>query len=267
MKFSKINLYLRTCWANKLSSTRPEYFSIDKCFKNLLSTINWDLVNMTVVFNGNVKGNIVEQLQSKYPYKIKEIDTNTYTGKSYESNCPSSKSYCLTSQIIKEDNLSEDSLIFVLENDYIFRPVDWATIVLDLYNNYIDENSYLSLFDHPDKFMFSQSDETIKKHNLEPHWKLYRGLKSEIILSSYSHFRETPSITSTWIMPKRLFDRDFTEHSLGVSDNTGCNIWSSKHGTKFYSPIPSINCHCERFFIPPFIPWEFFLEETSKNIQ
>jgi hypothetical protein len=92
---------------------------------------------------------------------------------------------------------------------------------------------------------------------------MYRELKSKIILGSYCHWREVPNITSSWILPKKLFDRDWPELLIGISDNTGCDLWNKKHGTKYLSPIPSISCHSESYFIAPFIHWQQILENTQ----
>jgi hypothetical protein len=161
----------------------------------------------------------------------------------------------LVAQIIKNDDLPEDSLVATFENDYIYRPIDWATIVLDLFNNHINDNHYLSLYDHLDKYIFSQDTNN--------EWGMYKDLRSKIILGGFNHWREVPSITSSWILPKKLFDRDWEQLSQGISDNTGCDIWGKKYGTKFLSPLPSISCHSESYFIAPFVDWYGILNNTK----
>lgn len=256
-KFSKIHIYLRACNQNKPNNQRPSWFNYESIFKNLLDTANPNLTSITVCFDGNsieYDQHFINKYSKSYKFRPMLFNTKSYSGPSYESE-GSSKSSCLVSQIVERDNLSDDSLIYWLDNDYLHRQIDWAAVVLDLFNNHINENSYVSLFDHFDKYWFAQ--------DVPNHFGMYKDLKSKIILSSFCHWREVPSITSCWIFPKKLFDRDINEHGIGMSDNTCCDLWRKKHGTKFYSPIPSISTHGEQLFQAPFIDWTGIIENTK----
>lgn len=262
MQYNKINVYLRACNSaqNKPNNGRPPWYSQDKCFYNLLRTINWRLVNLTVVHDGDISNTLTEVLQDDYPYKVRNIDTKSYTGYSYEPNCGSSKSLCLVSQIIKENNIPENELIYILEQDYLHR-LGWVETTLDFFNVVKNANRcMLSLYDHKDKYLFRLSDEEIKQHNLENHWGLYRELKSEIFLTNYSHFRTVPSICSSWIFTKEMFDFAYGLLSIGISDNSCCGEML-KRGCWFASPIPSYACHVQEPFLAPYINWE----EISKK--
>lgn len=256
-KFNKINIYYRQTAHNKISPTRVPWFDYERAFKTLLDSLDPHLANLTVCFDGTSEEyneHFTEKYQHKYNFKTRLINTKLYEGPCYE-NDGSSKSTALISQIIKQENLPEDSLIMIQENDYVFLPVNWSMIVLDLFNNYINENHYISLYDHYDKYIF------VKDTN--NHWGMYKDLKSKIILSGVCHWREVPNITSSWIFPKKLFDRDFEQHSIGISDNTGCDIWYKKYGTKFLTPIPSISTHSEIVFIAPLINWQNIIEQVQ----
>jgi len=250
MSFSKIWLYLRQTAHNKISPTRISYFNYEKCFKTLLDSIDFGLINFTICFDGSLdeyNAHFTKKYQGLYNFRRVLIDTKSYTGKSYE-NDGSSKSSCLVAQIIKNDNLPSDSLIFTLENDYIFRPINWAKIVLDLYNNFIKEDTYTSCYEHLDTYIFN------KKNRIDE-WSMYSNLKSQLFLSNYSRWRVLPSITSSWIMSKNTFDRDIDLHSIGVSDNFGCQEFG-KRGSICVSPIPSISTHSESWFMSPFENWQ-----------
>ncbi len=263
MSHNKIHIYLRQTANNKVSTTRVSWFNYEKAFKNLLDTINPDLVNLTVVFDGNKEeynSHFTKKYENYIPFRVKLINTKSYTEKSYQ-NDGSSKSYCLVSQIIKQDNLPEESLIGVFENDYIYQNIDWATIVLDLYNNFVSENTYVSLYEHKDTYLFQLSEEQIKQNHLESHWGLYRNLESKIFISNFWRWRVLPLITSTWIFSKSSFNRDIDLHSIGMSDNT-LSGEIKKRGSYCVSPIPSINTHSESWFLSPFINWEKILDNT-----
>lgn len=261
-KYNRINIFLRACnpAQNKPNNGRPAWYSQDSCLYNLLKTINYNLASLTIVYDGPVENTLVEQLQDEYPYKIKFIDTKSYTGYSYEPNCGSSKSLCLTSQIIKEDNIPENELIYILEQDYLHRE-NWVEVTLDFFNVTKNVNRcMLSLYDHKDKYLFRLTDEEIKQYNLEKHWGMYNGLKSEIFLTNYCHFRTVTSICSSWIFNREMFDDSYPLLSGGISDNTCC-FEMGKRGAWFASPIPSLACHIQEPFLAPYVNWE----KISKN--
>lgn len=262
--FNKISIYYRQCATNKANNLRPHWFDYEKVFYNLLSTINWKLCDLTVCFDGNeaeLHNHFTKKYKERFPFRIILIDTKSYNGHSYEKD-GSSKSSCLVAKIVKDDNLPESNLIYLLENDYIHRPF-WSEITLDLFNTYIDDNYYISLYDHLDKYLFILNNEEIKKFNIENHWGMYKDLKSKIILSTYTHWREVPLICSSWIMSKRLFDRDYDLLSIGISDNTACGTISQRHSTRFLTPIPSLNTHCQNPFIAPYIDWEKIIKSNT----
>jgi len=250
MKYNKINIYLRQTKLNKPNNGRPQWFDYEKVFKNLLSTTNFNFCELTVCFDGTQEDyneHYTPKYQNQFPFKVKLINTKDFKGESYQTD-GSSKSGALVSQIIKNDNLPDDSLIYILENDYVHQNY-WAEMTLDLFNRYIGDNYYISLYDHLDKYLFVQE-------NRIDHWGMYKDLKSKVILSSYLHWREVPLICSSWIMSKKLFDRDYDLLSFGMSDNTFCGKISEKYQTKFLTPIPSLSTHCQIPFIAPFIDWE-----------
>jgi len=249
MKFNKIKIYLRQTKINKPNNGRPEWFDYEKVFKNLLNTTNFKLTDLTVCFDGTKEdydSHYTIKYENQFAFKIQLINTKEFNGYSYE-NDGSSKSTSLVSRIIRNDNLPDDNLIYILENDYLHRNY-WAEMTLDLFNNYIDENYYISLYDHFDKYIFTYKDRN-------DHWGMYKDLKSKIIVSSYCHWREVPLICSSWIMSKKLFYRDYDLLSCGTSDNTQCGKISELYETKFLSPIPSIATHCQIPFLAPFLDW------------
>ena len=65
MKYNKINIYNRHFSRNKINPLRPKWFDYEKTFVNLLNTTNFDICNLTVVFE-------------------KEEDYNSYFIKKYE---------------------------------------------------------------------------------------------------------------------------------------------------------------------------------------
>jgi hypothetical protein len=218
-----------------------------------LKTINWNLVNLTIVYDGDPANTLTEVLQDDYPYKVKCIDTKSYKGYSYEPNCMSSKSLCLVSEIIKNDNLPEDELIYILENDYLHLP-GWCEEVLDLYNN-LDKYAFrdpklhfANLYHHPDKMIFTNPNATNE-------FGMYKDLESKIIATKYRYWRYVPSLCSSWLMSKYLFDNNYDLFNHGFSDNTASNEFI-KRGYYQISPIETLSTHCQLPWLSFYIDWE-----------
>jgi len=253
--YSCINIYLRACnpSQNKPNNIRPHWYSQNNCFINLLQTINWDLVNLTIVHDGDIKNTLVQELQH-YPYNIKQIDTFSYKGYSYEQNCGSSKSLCLTSQIIKEDNIPDNELIYILEQDYLHLS-GWCEEILDLYNNldkyaYSDANKHFcSLYTHPDKVLFINP-------NANNEWGLYKNMECKVIAAQKRYWAYLPSITSSLIMTKYLFDKFYYYLENGYSDNTMTEQFI-RDGAFLIAPVErSLATHCQNPWLSFYIDWE-----------
>lgn len=256
-KFNKIKVYYRQTSHNKISPTRMAGFDYERCFKSFLDSVNPNLVDLTICFDGSLweyDNHFTSKYQKKYNFKTSIINTNSYTGKSYE-NDGSSKSSCLVAEIIKRDDVKDEDLIFTLENDYIFKPIDWALIALDLYNNYSDGNLYCSLYEHLDTYIFNRTD-------CNNEWSMYKDLQSKIFLSYFCRWRVLPAITSSWIFTKSLFERDFDLHSIGISDNTGC-LEFRKRGSICVGPLMPIMTHSESYFLAPYCDWNKVLNSVE----
>lgn len=259
MKFNKIHIYLRQFSGLRKNPDRPKWFEPEKVFVNLLKTINRDACDLTICFER--KEDYDSYFVKKYEnegFKLVFIDTKNIKRQTLFDE-PWSHSVAATSEIILKDiennKIKENDLIYILEEDYLHLP-GWVEMTLDLFNTYTLNNDYVCLYDHNDKYIFTQSEEVLNKYNLEKHWGMYRGLKSEIITSNYRHWRALPNCGLSMILSKDLFLRDKEIWLKGYSD---CEIGyhlSTKHGTKFWTPIPSLSTHCINPFVAPIINWE-----------
>ncbi len=257
MKFNKIHVFLRQTSHNRTdNSDRPSWFNYEKAFKNLLDTIEWGKVKLTICFDGELKGHFTEKYISKYPFDIKLIDTKNYNGTSYQSD-GSSKSAAIISQYAKELNEPEDTLLFFLENDNLFCSNVWASSVLDFFNSVKDSDYYImNLYHHADLFLFQHEDRT-------DHWSMYSKLKSKIIATNYNYWRECPSVTSSWILNKRIFDLGYQDaFKIGISDNSGSHLMNEKFGVKCIVPINTYMTHCQNPFLAFFVDWETISNNT-----
>lgn len=253
MIYNKIKIYLRQTSQNRINPVgRPQWFNYEKAFVNLLKTINYNFSDLTIVFDRPDPNHFTYKYVDKFNFRIAPIDVTVFNRKSQE-NDGSSKSGALTAEIVKNDNISDDTIICIFENDYIYLN-NWGDALLDLYNNlyqYSFRNPdlhYVSLYNHPDTYwMIDPTTNTDRS--------MYKDLQSKFIMSRYCYWRYLPLLTSNWILPKRLFDRDYEFFYGGLSDNTHCDTVAKKNETYFLSPIPGFACHCQLPWITPFVDW------------
>ena len=236
MIFNKIHVFVRQTNHHKPNNNRPNWFSYEKVFQNLLKTSNPNLIDITVVFDGDIKNHFTEKYSGFEIIPINAPPPGNFT------------SIIKLCEIIKEKNLSENTIIYILENDYIHIPY-WTEITLDFFNTVDNsENCMLSLFDHRDKYLFIDKNRT-------DHFSMYKDLTSTIYISNYRHWRTIPLICISCLFTNNIFRKSYDLFIQGIADNTLCGEMS-KRNTWFASPIPAIATHCERPFIAPIVDWE-----------
>lgn len=247
-----IHIYYRA--ANFIESPnkcRPFFFNLEKCFKNLLDTLDVN-TQLNVIFDGNLcsyEDYFIKKYQIKYQFRVFLING----GSDFNSNT-------LTCEKIKENQeIKENDLIYLLEHDYLHRQ-DWSKVVLDIYNRNINfniEHSYISLYDHSDKY-------TRNLPNQDNEWGMYSTLKSQIYLSQYGYVRETPSSCGSFLMKKSLFDKDYDIHVSKIADNSKFHILTKEpYNRKVLSFMPGFSTHLHSHYMSPYVDWS----EISENIK
>lgn len=258
MKYQKINIYNRHFSKNKINPLRPQWFNYEKTFVNLLKTTNFNLCNLTIIFEKEEDYDtfFIKKYESQYTFKVKFIDTTRekWLGKTSEDE-NWSRGIAAGTRIIKEDNLPENELIYLLDDDYLHTPY-WSEIVLDYANNFLKtDNFWICPCDYGDKYYFIDENSTIDQWGTN--LGMYKDLTSKIRLSHYCHWRSVPNVLGSSIMPVTLFNRDYESYwKMGYSDASLCGILKEKYNTEYWTPIRSLSCHVVHPFLSPFIDWE-----------
>lgn len=214
-------LYRGTSNASGGSKGRPEGFSYDKCLENVLSTIkdNHDVI-FHLLWDGKYEGN--------YSRIDKIIEFEGGSDKN---------SFFYTWHYAKNLDLTENDLVYFLENDYL-HVNDWYDKILDIFSTY-DINGYVSLYDHLDKYLPDYSD-----------------LTSQIYITKSSHWRTVPSTCGSFVVNKKTLDNDYDIHTSFYSDHDKF-IWLGENRDRIIlSPIPSLSTHCVEQFMAPIINWK-----------
>ena len=222
----KINIFYRhyNIQGNDLKN-RPTRFDFEKCFTNLLKTIEGKNIDLHVIMDGDVETNFINKYKDKYTLHT------IYARNDYGS-------YLETYKYIKSLNLTDTDLIYFLENDYLHVD-DWHEKIIDLFNTY-DVDGYVSLYDCLDKYTSPD----------------YTDLVSHIYVTKTSHWRTTPSTCGSYIITKKIFDDDEDINTGGPGDHHKF-LWLSKNrGRLVLSPIPSLSTHSVSNLMAPLINWD-----------
>lgn len=229
-----IEVFLRHCYYSKLQElpdrTRPSWFNKIKVFENFKNTLNPDLANYTIVYD-EFYGSIDKTFLAKEK-NVEIIKCGSETD-----------SFLKTLEIIQSKNLSDDTIVYLLEDDYLHRP-GWCDIMLE---GFSINPHYLTLYD----FDFF----------------IAKGYLCEIFATPSSHWRAVPATTNTFSCKYKTLIEDLVihqKHSInGVKEEEGFHyskdydkFWELQQQHKYLiSPMPGWSTHCDANHISPVIDW------------
>ncbi len=236
-----IHIFQRHCGfsPSSINKKRPDWFSREKCFRNLKNTIADDnRVELTLVYD-NANGALEKHfISAEKDFKIVE-----FTGGDDSRSLHNLLYYIITRDIPDND------IVYVLEDDYVHRK-GWVDIMLEGFGH--SDADYVSLYDHRDKYFLRR----------------YRNLKSRIIFSPSVHWRYIPSTTNTWATRFKTLKKHFKIHEIycksrkGIArDKAKFQYLSDKKRAYLISPMPAYATHAETPFLAPIIDWEKVMNE------
>lgn len=231
-----IEIFIRHCnySANSINKQRPEWYSKEKCWGKMLEADN-KLINITVCFDDQPNENHFlrnwNYYSEKYGFKMV-----TMVGGD------DARSFLNVLNYIEKQNLDPNTIIYILEDDYLHAP-NWENILLEAFE-YINAD-YVTLYDHPDKYFLP----------------MYSGLQSGVYPSPSCHWRTTPSTTNTYackfetLLKHIEIHKQFCDLEKGYTRDHDkfTHLWSI--GSNLISSIPGYVTHCESQFLSPIVDW------------
>lgn len=239
MANKKIQIFNRHCAFSSVSQfkDRPVWFDRERIHKNLLSTLNPELCDLHIFFDGDGWGN---HFVKKYHEEVES--------KSFGSEA---SSFIGLIEHVASLSLDKGTIIYIVEDDYLHAP-NWCEAMLDGFNLFGNSKSYITLYDHADKYFFPE----------------YADLRSKIVAGNVCHWRNTPSTTNTYAGTIERFIADIDYHLLfsrGVSITRDHQKFLAlgEAGKTLYSSIPGYSTHCEPAYLSPAVNWLNILEATT----
>lgn len=223
---------------------RPDWFSYEECFKNLLSIID-ENSKLTVFFDGDFTDHFV----NNYNVNIVHINEGTET-----------KSFTEMINQVQLLDIPDDEIVYFVEDDYIHKQGS-LNILREVFES--TNVDYASLYDHPDKYIPGY------------YQHFAQGFQVQVFPTKSVHWRTTPSTTNTFAMKFSTLKRDYQTHlkfsnfekvgPISQDHRKFCELWNS--GKSLVTPIPGYSTHIENNMLSPCIDWIKVLNENTSNVQ
>ena len=236
-----IEVFIRHCYYSKIQELpdriRPSWFNKIKVFENFKNTLNSNLINYTIVYD-----EFYGSIDKTFLAKEKNVEIIKCG-----NECDS---FLETLEIIQSKNLSDDTIVYLLEDDYLHRP-GWCEVMLE---GFEINSHYLTLYD----FDFF----------------IAKGYLCEIFTTLSSHWRAVPATTNTFACKyKTLIEdmeiqkeysiygiREMDEYSYSRDYN---KFWELQKQERYLiSPMPGWSTHCDENHISPIIDWKKVMNDT-----
>ena len=225
----KVKIYYRLS-DHGYQKIKPDYIDNEKCLSNFISVFGEDDI---VIIADNVEDATYEWLSS--------LDLNVVRTKL--GSGAKSFNYVLDRVVELED----DTIVYFIEDDYLHLP-DARKILLEGINI---GAGYVSLYDHPDKYLnanqggnpfVQDGGEVTKVYRSEScHWKLTNST-TMTFASKVKTLKEDLNIIKKWT--NGTYPEDF-KMFLELRDS----------GRSLITPLPGYSTHGETQWLSPFTDW------------
>jgi len=230
----KIHIFQRHCGFSSQSQNkpRPEWFNREKCFTNLINTVD-DRVRVNLIYD-NASMSLQDHFISKIEHNFNVVE--------FKGGNDAQSFLNLLNYVHKLD-IDDNDIVYFLEDDYLHIQ-GWVDIMIEGFT-YVNSD-YLTLYDHKDKY-FPQ---------------VLSYLDSKVLVTPSIHWRTTPSTTNTYACKFKTLKKHFDIH---IKYCDLINKWTRDHdkftelltqGSTLISCIPGLSTHVETQFLSPIIDWE-----------
>lgn len=217
------------------NKARPDWFSHELCFANLLRTIRADplgeRVKLTIMYDGSLEDFVEDFMSRYYADESNKIEIQFLKGGS------DLNSFLITLYAARTAPIPATDIVYFLENDYLHQN-GWVSKVFDLYASGL-QFDVVSLYDHADKYFL----------------EMYQDLTARVVHSSSHHWRTAPSACASFMLEKQVFDRDYAIFSTGQTDYYFFSKLVGEEGRVLLTPLPGLSTHSMNGYLSPTVDW------------
>lgn len=200
-----------------------------------------DRVKITIVYDGTVEDFTTDFVAGYYANETFGLAVQFIQGGS------DINSFLITMGMARMMEVPGSDLIYFLENDYLHRH-GWVSKVFELYESGILFD-FASLYDHRDKYFYP----------------MYSNLESKIYCTDSQHWRTTPSTCASFILEKRILDRDYPIFASGQTDYYFFSKLVGEMGRVLLTPLPGLATHSMEGYLSPAVNWEGMSAEVRRE--
>ena len=228
------------------SSFRPQYFSFENCWKNLLQTTeDRDDVVIHLIMDGDIKESFMSKYKDKFTLHTIKAGTDQ-------------KSFYKTWEIAKSIKTNDNDIFYFLENDYL-HVHHWVDHLKGIFKKADKMLHYVSLYDHNDKYILQMYD-NLSSRIVSVRTELINGDTVD------QHWRSTPSTCGSFAVNKQLFEADYDIQTTYDGDHEKFLHLNKERGRGIFSPIPSLSTHMVNGLLAPVINWHSYFLSAEKSV-
>lgn len=228
-----IEVFVRYCHYSSASAhkTRLKNFSKERCFHNLMETVDLRGVRFTFFLDSFYPAKRPHFILDQRQFPVIEIKAGN-----------EASSFLQLLNYVSKQAFAPETIVYFLEDDYLHRK-GWTEVLLEGFT--IPMVDYVTLFDHRDKY-FDLS---------------YAQLQSKLFHTQSCHWRTTPSTTNTYAMRFKTLLEHLDVH-LAFSQDRKISSDHDKFcrlhelGATLISSIPGFSTHAEPDYASPCIDWD-----------
>jgi len=148
------------------------------------------------------------------------------------------------------DNFADDEIVYICEDDYLYDTKNNSKNLTKIICEGLERADYVSLFDHPDKYVTGGDNPFITNG----------GEDTKVILTNSIHWKFTNSTTMTFACKVKTLKEDFnilnSFNNTVVPQDFMMFLHLGKMGRKLITPIPGLANHCGYSPVTPLFNFE-----------
>jgi alpha/beta superfamily hydrolase len=216
------------------SKVKPSYISNEACLKNAMETFPWREHNWSIIAD-NISEETNNMIQKYIPRSYIDYVSVGHGAGTFNLALDEALTY------------DDDETVYFLENDYLHKP-NSDKILLEGFSL---GASFVSLYDHPDKYMSpSLGGNPYCEGGAED---------TRVYLTKSCHWKITNSTTMTFAAKVETLKRIETvlrKHTLGAHPNDfEMFLELRKQNELLITPLPGYSTHGETAWLTPTIDW------------